>query len=397
MKTTGTIAKSTVDPTAPSAAPPSEIPPATALSRVGPPLAVVLTSALLASCGASSSGPDAGDDFDARAGFVEDPSGNPPPTPTGSLRLRLANMLVAGPNLTICFSTVPGTGVPETTGHMIGTVDPARGLDGTLPYPGVSPYIPFPIYPAEGYAITVRLYDRAEVPFVALGAACPAVGTFEPVVESTIVAATAAPLTTLVAMGVVEGAPVTCVRGCPEPQAVVFADDPTPAASGARVRVVQTVPNLPAPIHICFDPDYVDATNTGAIAATRVLPPASDINGLSFAEATPFIDVPPLSGTPGAFFVHVTVPGPPDCAAATLALGPITLPFPVPTTAPADVARTIDNGDVITLFAFGRSGDMCSDDTACAALGGTCNTTRRLCQDVLSPSVLPWQDVMGGM
>lgn len=387
MKTTGTTAKSNVDR--------SSTHRATHRHRIVP-VVVVVSTALVASCGSSSSGPDSGDDFDARAGFVEDP-GVTLPTPTGALNLRLANMLVGGPNLTICLSTVPGTGVAETTGHMIGTVDPARGLDGTLPYPGVSPYIPFPIYPAEGYAITVRLYDRADVPFAALGAACPAAGTVEPIVESTVVAATAAPRSTLVAMGVIEGAPVTCVRGCPEPQAVVFADDPTPAATGARVRILQTIPNLPAPIHICFDPDYVDAANPGATPAGRVLPPMSDINGIGFAEATPFIDVPALSGTPGAFFVHVTVPGPPDCAAATLALGPITLPFPVPSTAPPEVARNIDNGDVLTLFAFGRSGDMCSDDTACAPLGGTCNTARRLCQDVLSPNVLPWQDVMGGM
>ncbi len=390
MKTTGTIAKRTVDPS-------SGTHRGRTHRRRIVPVAMLLGSAVLSSCGSSSSGPDAGDDFDARAGFVEDPGGGTLPTPTGVFYLRLANMLVGGPNLTICLSTTPGTGVAEGTGHMIGTVDPARGLDGTLPYPGVSPYIPFPTYPAEGYAVTVRLYDRADVPFTALGGACPTAGTIEPVVQSTVDAATAAPRGTLVAMGVVEGAPVTCVRGCPAPQAVVFADDPTPAATGARVRVVQTVPNLPAPIHICFDPDYVDASNAGAAPATRVLPPMSDINGLSFAEATPFIDVSALATTPGAFFVHVTVPGPPDCAAATLALGPITLPFPVPSTAPADVARTIDNGDVLTLFAFGRSGDTCTDDTACAPLGGTCNTARRLCQDALSPSVLPWQDVMGGM
>ncbi len=365
--------------------------------RAGGALVVVpLVALALGSCSATTTGPDANANYDARPGFVEDPASDPLPTPTGGLRLRLANMIVAGPNLTICLSTIPGTGVPETTGHMIGTVDPARGLDGTLPYPGISPYIPFPTFAAEGYAIVVRLYDRADLPFAALAAACPAVGTIEPIVVGTVVTATAAPLTTLVAMGVVPDSGIDCgVRDCPEPSAVLFADDATPAASGARVRVVQTVPNLPAPIHICFDPDYVDAANPGAAPSTRVLPLMSDINGIAYAEATPFIDVPALSGTPGAFFVHVTVPGPPDCAALTLALGPITLPFPVPATAPVDVARTIDNGDVLSLFAFGRTGATCTDDTACAPTGGTCNTARRLCQDPLSPNVLPWQDVIG--
>jgi hypothetical protein len=358
--------------------------------RCGPVVGAVMTA--LCACGSSVGGPDSGDDYDARPGFLEGPLFDAT-APTGSLELRLANMLVAGPNLTICISTIPGSGVRETTARMVGTVDPSRGLDGTLPYPGVSPYLSFPIYPAEGYAIRVRLYDREDLPFAGVGAACP--DSAAPVVDGTVVAATASPRTTLVAMGVVEGAPATCTGGCPPPRAVLFSDDPMPAAVGARVRVLQTVPNLPAPIHICFDPDYVDASNPGEMPSTRVLPPRSDVNGIAFAEATPFIDVPALSGTPGAFFVHVTVPGPPDCVTGTRALGPITLPFPVPASAPVDVARTLDDGDVITLFAFGRTGGSCSDDSACAPLGGTCDTGRRLCQDPLSPSVLPWQDVMG--
>ncbi|MFO0712364.1 MAG: hypothetical protein U0353_21110 [Sandaracinus sp.] len=367
---------------------------------VGGPLfrafaSAAVTSLALTACGSGTSGPDVGAGYDARAGFTEDPTGDPLPTPTGVLQLRLANMLVAGPNLTICISTIPGTGVTETSGHMIGTVDMARGLDGTLPYPGVSPYISFPTYASPGFAVMVRLYDRADVPFAALGAPCPAAGSVEPVVSAPVVTADAAARTTLVAMGVVPGAPVSCgMAECPAPMAVLFADDPTPGAGG-RVRVVHTIPNLPAPIHVCFDPDFVDPTSTGTIPSVRVVPPAEDVNGLSFGESSPFLDVPALSSTPGAFFVHLTVPGPPDCSPATLALGPITLPFPVPETAPADVARTIDVGDVISLFAFGRLGSVCADDSTCAPLGGTCNTTRHLCQDVLSPSVLPWQDVMG--
>ena len=370
--------------------------PLATIRRLGFVVALPLGAILVASCGDATPGPDADDEYDARAGFVEDPSGDPLPTPSGVLRLRLANMIVASPNLTICVSTVPGTGVAETRGHMIGTVDPARGLDGTLPYPGISPYISFPTYAAEGYAIVVRLYDRADVPFASLAAPCPEAGAVEPMVVGTVVTATAAPLTTLVAMGVPTDSAIDCgVRDCPAPSAVLFGDDPTPAAAGARVRVIQAVPNLPAPIHICFDPDYVDAANPGAAPSTRVLPLMADINGIAYQEATPFIDVPALSGTPGAFFVHVTVPGPADCAAATLALGPITLPFPVPAEAPADVARTIDEGDVLSLFAFGRTGATCTDDSACTPTGGVCNTTRRLCQDPLSPNVLPWQDVMG--
>ncbi len=353
----------------------------------------VVAMATVAACGSSAT-PDSGAPYDARAGFVLDPTTDPPPTPTGLQRVRLANLVVAGPNLTICLSTIPGTGVPESTGHMLGTPDPARGLDGTLPYPGVSPYIPLPTYSAPGFAYVVRLYDRAVLPF-ALGGICPAAGTVAPVAEATLVSASTAPYATVAAMGVPAGAPVACAMGCPAPRAVVIADDPTPPEAGARARLVQSVPNLPAPIHVCFDADYVPGT-PGMIPSTRVLPEAADTNGIAFGEVTGFIPVPPLAGAPGAFFVHVTVPGVPDCAPPTLALGPITVPFPVPETAPADVARVIDAGDVITFFAYGRAGTPCMEDATCAVIpGGVCHPLARICQDVLSPSVLPWQDLMG--
>lgn len=363
-------------------------------------MALVLAGSLVASLGGALAGcdkpsntPDANADYDARPGFVE-ATGDPLPHPTGAFGLRLANLLVAGPNLTICISTIAGEGVPETTGHMIGTVDPARGLDGTLPYPGVSSYIPFPQYDAPGFAYVVRLYDRAALPFAALGAPCPSVGTLEPVVVGTVETASASPRTTLAAIGVVPGAPVACAADCPAPRALVIPDDPTPGPAG-RARVVHTIPNLPLPIHVCFDPDFVSPAQPGDIPAMRVLPVASDTDGLSFGEVTDFIDVPPLSAPPGAFFVHLNAPGAPDCYPATIALGPLTLPFPVPETAPADVARTISAGDVLSLFAYGRMGSPCADDSTCAPLGGTCNAAAHVCMDILSPSVLPWLDVMG--
>ncbi len=353
-----------------------------------------LSFGMLSACEPTTNAADADTHYDARPGFIE-ATGDPLPNPTGAIGIRLANMLVAGPNLTICISARPGAGVAETPGHMIGTVDPARGLDGTLPYPGVSSYIPFPTYAAPGFAYVVRLYDRAALPFAALGAPCPAVGTLEPVVAGTIETASASPRTTLVAIGVVPGAPVACgASACPPPTALVIADDPTPGAGG-RARVVHAIPNLPFPIHVCFDPDFVSPTENGPIPAMRVLPVASDTDGLAFGEVTDFIDVPPLSGTPGAFFVHLNAPGAPDCFAATLALGPLTLPFPVPPTAPPEVARTIRAGDVLSLFAFGRMGSPCADDAVCAPTGGHCNPAAHVCVDVLSPSVLPWIDVAG--
>lgn len=345
-----------------------------------------------AACGSAPAG-DAGPAHDARPALVVDPSSEPLPSPTGALRVRLANFVVAGPNLTICLSTIPGTGVRETPGRILGSPDPARGLDGTLPYPGVSPYIPLPTYAAEGFAYVVRLYDRASVPF-ALGGLCPEPGSVTPVVEATLPTATTPPFTTLVAAGVPAGAPVACAGGCPSPRAVVIGDDPTPPTAGARARVIHTVPNLPAPIHVCFDPDFVVGA-PGAMPPVRVLPEAADTDGIAFGEATAFVDVPPLAGAPGAFFVHATVPGVPDCAPPTAALGPITVPFPVPETAPREVARVIDAGDVISFFAFGRAGRPCMESAECAGVPGATCSPRGVCTDALDPSILPWQDVMG--
>lgn len=357
---------------------------------------MALTGVALAGC-PHTSATDAGRNVDAREPILTDDAGTPP-TPTGVLRVRLAHFVVAGPNLTVCLSTIPGTGVAETTGHILGTPDAARMLDGTLPYPAVSPTIPLPIYDAPGFGYAVRLFNRADVPFV-LGGACPTDGSITPVVEGRFaVESLPGHDVTFVALGVPAGAPVRCGTGtCPTPHFVALADDfSTPAAGTARARVVHTIPNLPLPIHVCFDPDYTTAAN-GPLPATRVLPAMSDTDGLAFGEATTFVTVPPLSGTPGAFFVHLQAPGAPDCFAATAALGPITLPFPVPATAPADVARTIDAGDVLSLFAFGRLGGTCMTNDDCAAIpGGICAPGRNLCVDALSPSVLPWQDVIAG-
>lgn len=349
----------------------------------------------LAGCPRTDAG-DAGRNVDAREPILTDDAGETL-TPTGLLRVRLAHFVVAGPNLTVCLSTIPGTGVAETPGRILGTPDAARMLDGTLPFPAVSPTIPLPVYDAPGFGYAVRLYNRADVPF-ALGGACPALGSVTPVVEGRFIASELPAMdVTLVAIGALPSAPISCgASPCPTPRFAVIADDRSAPAAGARARVMHTIPNLPLPIHVCFDPDFTAAEN-GPMPSQRVLPEASDTNGLAFGEATTFVSVPPLAGTPGAFFVHLQAPGAPDCFAMTAALGPITLPFPIPATAPAEVARTIDAGDVLTLFAFGRLGATCATNEDCAAIpGGVCAPGRNLCVDALSPSVLPWQDVVGG-
>ncbi|MCX7807384.1 MAG: hypothetical protein N2515_02140, partial [Deltaproteobacteria bacterium] len=248
---------------------------------------------------------------------------------------------------------------------------------------------------SPGHAVVVRFYPRERLPFASLGAPCPQPEGMPPLLEHVVETASVTTPITLVLAGVVEGAPVRCVRGCPPPRVIVLNDDLTTAPGQVRLRLIQGVPNLIAPIHVCFDPDFEAPDQPGPAPPQRILPPEDDFDGIGFGEVTPYIQVPPLSSTPGAFFVHLTVPGPPDCSPSTLALGPITLPFPVPETAPPEVARTLDPGDVLSLFAFGRVGDPCRQDSDCAALGGRCLPMRMICQDRLSPSMLPWKDVRG--
>lgn len=364
--------------------------------------ASLLASALVPACTPRRTEPDVGPLLDAtRPPFVAPDASS---MPAGYMQVRLANLSPASPNLTVCLSTVAGTGAPETAGHILGQPNPAAGLDGTLPYPGVSPYTPVPFFDTPGFGYVVRLYDRAMLPF-ALGGACPALdGAIAPLFtaefEVAPLIAAGALRATVIAAGVLPGTPTACMGGCPPPQVLVVPDDPTPSATGARIRLVHAVPNIPVPIEVCLDPDQViDVAGgvfmNGPIPSMRVLPEASDTDGLRFGETSAFIDAPPLE-TNGVLYVHAVATGVPSCNAATLLLGPYPIPLPLPEGAPPEVAATLDVGDVITAFAFGRVGGPCEDDGDCiAALGGECNTMRMICQDALSPSVLPWQDVIG--
>lgn len=366
-------------------------------------LCIAAAIGALASCRTATTAPDAGPLYDtARPPYVAPDA--PRPRPVGLLEVRLANLIPASPNLTVCLSTIAGTGAPETRGTILGEPDPSIGSDGTLPYPGVSGYLPLPALATPGHAYVLRLYDRRDVPF-ALAGACPVVGTIPPIVQGTVSPSALGGMGpfSAVALGVLPGTPVACAGGCPPVRLAIFPDDRTAQPAAARTRLVHAIPNLPAPIEVCVDPDMVVSPTTGmveangAIPAVRFLPPASDADGLSFGEASPFVSSMPLQ-TAGAIFVHAIAPGVPSCNAATLLLGPTPIPFPIPPEYPAEVARTIDPGDVITNFAFGRVGTPCTADDMCiAALMGVCQAPRMICRDVLSPNVLPWQDVIGPM
>jgi hypothetical protein len=338
--------------------------------------------------------PDAGSLLDTAP-----PSYDPPDAarPIGRIEVRLAHLSPAGPNLTVCLATIPGTGVPATTAHILGEPDPARGLDGTLPYPAISPYVPLPVYGSPGFGYEVRLYDRGELPFTLAGA-CPDDGSITPLFSSALevgpLVSAGVTRVTVAAVGVLPGAPVACAAGCPGPELIAFPDDPTSNPIRVRLRLVHAIPNIPVPIEVCVDPDQdVVAGTNGPLPSTRVLPEEADTDGVGFRDDTAFVELPALIFS-GGITVHAVMMGVPSCVAPTQLLGPIPVPLPIPDTAPPEVARVFEAGDVITAFAYGRAGTPCMDDSTCiAALGGRC--VRNVCTDALSPSVLPWQDVMG--
>lgn len=365
-------------------------------------LAVLL---VLGGCRTAAPGNDAGAIRDAAplgydAGPPEMDSGM---VGSGIVYMRMANLIPASPNLTVCIATIPGTGVPPTTAHIIGQPDARLMSDGTLPYPGISPYLPAPVFDAPGFGYVIRLYDRHDLPFSSL-AACPEEGASPaPVAEIHLDAAgvMVGHHYTAALIGVLAGTPVTCTGSCPPVQVRMFEDNLTPpSATRVRARLFQAVPNLPGPIHVCFDADYMSDTNPGFLPPSRVLPPTADTDGLAFGEVTPFIDIPPVT-TVGAFYTHVSVSGLPDCDPSTLLLGPVTVPLPIPASAPAEVARVFAHGDVITNFAFGRAGSVCTTAADCVAPSSicvmapcTCDPTGH-CADDLAGNLLPWRDVLG--
>ena len=361
----------------------------------------------IAGCRSPASGPDAGPLRDTSPpGFdAGPPRADAGRVGEGTTYVRLVNLIPASPNLTVCLAAIPGAGIPATPAHIIGQPDPSIMSDGTLPGPGVSPYLPAPVFAAPGFQYELRLYDRADVPFVALGA-CPAAGAAPlPIATARIDAADAMVVDhhySLALIGVLPGTPVQCPGTCPQVQVRFFEDFLTPpSGANVRVRLFQAVPNLEHPIHVCFDLDYRDdhmgTITNGPIPPVRSLPPAADTDGLQFGEVTPFINIPPVTSA-GAFYTHATITGVPDCDPSTLLLGPITVPLPVPDSAPSDVARVFARGEVITNFAFGRSGAPCTTaadcvapDSVCVNAPCTCDSAHH-CVDDLAGNLLPWRD-----
>jgi hypothetical protein len=363
-------------------------------------LALVIVAMTAVGCSTRAAGHDAGPLIDAAPAPFDGGPGRMDAGSASYAEVRVVNLVPIAPTdtqLTLCISTITGTGVPETPGEML----------GLIPYPAVSPYLNLPYSTNPGFGYVMRLYDPTAVPFT-MFARCPAPGAVAPVVEVHVDGSqisTSHP-SSVVMIGVIPNSPVQCPGACPPPQARVIADDRTlPTGPRVRTRLFQGVPNLPAPIDVCFDFDYQVVMGTvmdGPIPPSRVLPPLADTDGLAFGEVTDFIEIPAVT-TRGAFYTHAHVAGVPDCDPSTLLLGPITVPLPVPADAPVDVARVFARGDVITSFAFGRAGAACTMDSDCVAPNAvecsattpcTCDHTHH-CTDALAGSLLPWRDVRG--
>jgi hypothetical protein len=378
------------------------------------PLVGLSLGALVVGCNPSTVHPDAGPVIDVAPPPFD---AGPPPGDAGpihSVSVRLVNLIPAstdpahpgGPNLTVCLATIPGTGIAPTTAHILGSPMPPVS-DGTLPSPGVSPYLTVPLYAAPGFGYVLRLFDRASLPFSSLGE-CPDSGALVEVsIDGSMV--TDGGHYTLAVIGVLPGTGVTCPGGtCPPVQARVFPDNLTaPHLHQFRARLFQGIPNLPGPIHVCVDPAY---TVVGGVvmhgAEQRILPPVGQ-PGLNFGEVTGFAAsgaIDPMMGMiQGAIYTHLSVAGVPDCDGSTLIQGPVTIPLPVPASAPVDVARTFKAGDVITNFAFGRAGAACTTaadcvapTSVCVAAACTCDATHH-CVDDLAGNTLPWRDVRGDL
>jgi len=317
----------------------------------------------------------------------------------GTAYVRLVNLIPASPNLTVCIAPIPGTGVAPTSAHIIGSPDARLMSDGTLPYPAVSPYLPALLFDTPGFGYELRLYNHRDVPFAALGV-CPEEGASPAPIATarfTTSDVTDGNHYSLAFIGVLPGTPVQCPGTCPPIQTRLFLDNlAPPTANLVRTRLFQSVPNLPYPIHVCFDLDYT-TSGDGPAPPQRILPPLADTDGLAFGEVTPFVNLPPVT-TAGAFYSHATVAGVPDCDLSTRVLGPITVPLPIPTSAPREVARVFIGHDVITNFAFGRAGAMCTTaadcvapTSVCVSAACTCDATHH-CVDDLAPNLLPWRD-----
>ena len=367
-------------------------------------LLVVLAFALaIGGCNAHPTVHDGGPLLDASPPAFD---AGPPSMDAGtvhSVNVRLVNLIPASPNLTVCIATIPGTGVAPTTAHIIGS--PSAQSDGTLPYPAVSPYLTAPVFDAPGFGYDLRLYNRADLPFSALGP-CPSGASPAPVarvhIDGSMV--TNGGHYAVVLIGVLPGTPVQCTGACPPVQVRVITDDLAPAPPHQfRSRLFNAIPNLPAPIHVCFDYDYAvvgGVVMDGPAPPGRVLPVGAGAPGLAFGEVTTFIHIPPVT-TVGAFYTYSTIAGVPDCDPSTLLQGPVTVPLPVPASAPIDVARVFIAGDVVTNFAFGRQGAPCTTAADCVAPSSictmapcTCDRTHH-CADDLAGNLLPWRDVRG--
>ncbi len=319
-------------------------------------------------------------------------------------QVRLVNDVPGYDGLDVCI-----WGSTAATGTIASTKEWVTMATGPLPFRGVSPYQAREIVDGLDYA--VALYAPGDI---TTDAGCPddpsASGAPTPVLLDTI---TGSDLTmdtyySAIATGFGSGTlgadagslPSICNPGsnwtaaCGDTagtQLVIVADDQTaPAASMARLRVSNMVPNIaPVGFNVCYDPDLIpDATMPGhCTEPASTTDPSALFSNVSYGTVTDYSEIAPIGpanatlGIGGGIYLVPEATGSTGCPAfgdlpaAQQSCYPIMNMFPAAMAPPSDqIQPKLSEGDISTLFISGALG-----------LSGT---------DAMSygPAMFVWQD-----
>jgi hypothetical protein len=319
--------------------------------------------------------------------------------PAVNVGLRVAHLIPGGPGETSVMAGLPITlpirlcvysFLPPRT-EPIATqtptaLPPAPGAITFLPFRAISGAYNTSLFTALDLTYRVRIYTAGPSGIGISDVNCPAYGasTPVPIIERDVPGGAVTPghSYTVAAIGLVPGTlgstapalPAVCGAtlnmACPSDGAssraatLVLIDDDisAPSAGTAKLRVLHGVPNAP-PLDVCHDPD-----GPGGAEPTPVA-----IN-VSYGSASSYLEIPaPLAR--GALLVHIAAAT--ACSGTRIGLIPTPIPggiIPAGFLA-AGATNDILAGDVITLFASGRS----------APPGGPA-------MDPAAVSFIPWKD-----
>lgn len=315
--------------------------------------------------------------------------------PPLSVGLRVAHLIPGGGGLPITlpirlcvYSYLPPRTEPIAT-QTPTALPPAPAAPGSvtfLPFRAISGAYNSSLFTALDLTYRVRVYSAGASGIGFSDVACPAysASTPRPIIERDVPGAAVTPgrSYTIAAIGLVPGtlgstAPdlpaicgadldTTCPSDGADSRAATLAlidDDISPPSAGnAKLRVLHGISNAP-PLDVCYDPDGPAGVDPAPVAVN-----------VSFGDASSYLQLPaPLVG--GALSVHIAEAT--ACAGTPIGLIPMPIPEGVIPAAFLAVGATNDvlDGDVITLFASGRSTPSGAPPTDPAAV-----------------SFIPWRD-----